>query len=77
MKFKLGETQKKIIYLLLLSSTFSYYGNNLIKAGGDFSDGILVGFVMCPVLIFSLAALYLYGRMLYLNFKVVKKSEEV
>ncbi|GBE19391.1 MAG TPA: hypothetical protein ENG87_01830 [Candidatus Pacearchaeota archaeon] len=74
MKFKLGKRQIKILFLFGISSTIFYYANQILQRGGDFSDGILAGFLIGLVFVLSLAILYLWGEMLYLNWKVrVKK----
>ncbi len=74
MKTKLGKNQLVIFGLIVISSTIFYYTNQLIQRGGNFSDGILVGFLLCLVLFCSLTILFLWIRMGYLNWKVrVKK----
>ncbi len=70
MKTKLGKNQIIIFTLIGISSTLFYYTNKLILKGGNFSDGILVGFLLGLIFICSSTILFLWIRMIYLNWKV-------
>jgi hypothetical protein len=74
---KLGKNQSAIFILFGLATTFFYYANKTINhSQGTFSDGIFAGFFLGLTFICSLCIMFLFGRMLYLNFKVrVKKGE--
>ncbi len=72
---KLGKNQLMIFILLGLSTTTYYYVNKLINTSqGTFSDGILVGFLLCLTFIFCLAIMFLWIRMIYLNYKQGKED---
>lgn len=73
---KLGQRQIKMLTLIIFSSSLFYYVNNLIFVGGDFSDGILVGFLLGLILVSSFYVCYLFLEMVYLNFKVRFKWKE-
>jgi len=73
---KLGINQIKIFVLLGLSTTFFYYADKYITIGGGFSEGILVGFLLCLSLICSMSLIYIWLRMIYLNFKVRIKCKK-
>ncbi len=73
-KYKLGKNQIMIFALFGIATICSYYANNLMNVSdGSFSDGIMVGFLSGIVFIASLSIMYLWLRMLILNFKVRKK----
>lgn len=75
---KLGKNQITMIVLLGLSTTFIYYANKIINTSlGTFSDGILVGFLLCLSLLSSLGIFYIWIRMIFLNFKVRLKKKDV
>ncbi len=70
-KFKLGKNQATILVLFGLAITFFYYANKTINHGaGTFSDGIFVGFFLGLTFVCSISILFLWGRMLYQNWKV-------
>lgn len=72
---KLGKNQTIIFVLIGIATTTFYYGNKIIStSSGTFSDGIQVGFLMAITLICSLSILFLWLRMLYLNWKVRQKN---
>lgn len=70
-KFKLGKNQTAIFILFGLATTFFYYANKTINTSvGTFSDGIFVGFFLGLTFVCSISILFLWGRMLYQNWKV-------
>lgn len=70
MKLKLGKNQKTIFVLVGLSTTFFYYANQFIERGGNFSDGILAGFLLGLTFVCSVSMFYLWGKILHSNHKV-------
>jgi hypothetical protein len=74
-KIKLGKRQVGMIVSTLMAMSFKYYGDKVIQTGGGFSEGFMAGFLYGFVAVCSLGALYFFGEMLYLNFKVRVKSK--
>ena len=70
---KLGKRQIRMFTLMGINITLFYYMSKFINTGVNFSDGILVGFLMAFVLMCSLGILYTFGEMVYLNFKARMK----
>ena len=67
---KLGKNQIAIFALVILGSVVFYYANNLINYGGKtYSDGILVGFLLAITFISAISTIFLWLRMLYLNWR--------
>ena len=67
---KLGKNQIRIFILIGIATATMYYSSNMIKIGGNFSDGILAGFFLGITFICSISVMFLWGRMLYQNWKV-------
>lgn len=76
-KIRLGKNQIAIFSILGLATTFFYFANKQISIGGGFSEGIFVGFFLGLTFICSLVILFLFGRMLYLNFRLRLNKENV
>lgn len=74
---KLGKRQIRIIILFGLATTTFYYMNKLLSVGGNFSEGFLVGFFAGLTFLFTIGILYTWLEMLYLNFKVRIKKEDL
>ena len=74
---KLGKNQSAIFILFGLATTFFYYANKTINTSqGTFSDGILVGFLLAFTLTCSIGSLFIFIRMIYLNFKARITKDE-
>jgi hypothetical protein len=74
---KLGKRQTAIFVLIGISVSLNFYMNKLIATAQTFSDAILIGFIMGLLLVSSFATLFLWGNILYLNFKVAKHAKSI
>ena len=63
-KFTLGKKQQIMVMCLVVSSTAFYYANFFLERGGEFSEGILVGFLLGITFIFSLGTLLTFLSLL-------------
>lgn len=74
---KLGKTQKRTIILLPFIISFMYLARKQLEIGGGFSEGIYAGFFLGLTFVYSATITFLVGRMIYLNFKIRLKKEDV
>ena len=74
---KLGKKQTAIFVLLGITVSLNYYMQNLILNAQTFSDGVLIGFVMGLLLVTSLANIFLFLNLVYINIKLSIKAKEV
>lgn len=72
---KFGKRQTIIFTLMGIVITIYYYANKLLQTGQTLSDGFLIGFLMGLVFVGSCSILFLWGQMLFSNFKVRWKSK--
>lgn len=68
----LGKRMYWILTLVILNSGVVYYADYFLKLGDIFLSGYLYGIVFC----LALVTIYLFGEMVWKNFKIrIKKRD--
>ena len=73
---KLSNNMRNIFVLVIVNSLSMYYANYFRDLGGYFSEGVLVGWLYGIVFCISLLIMYLFIRMIYLNWRVRWKEKK-